>query len=102
MREIVWSDAALDDVEALVQYIAQDNPNAAAKVLDRIEGTIESLAQMPAGRRGRVSGTYEKPVSSLPYIIAYALQPMPSSAERLVILRVIHGARRWPEGEWPE
>jgi plasmid stabilization system protein ParE len=49
-----------------------------------------------------VAGTYEKPVKELPYIIAYALQPMPDGGERIIIVRVIHGARDWPEGEWPK
>jgi plasmid stabilization system protein ParE len=101
VRDVVWSDSALDDVDALAAYIAADNPRAALRVLDRIEETIDNLAHMPTGRPGRVAGTYEKPVRNLPYIIAYALQPTPVRAARVVILRVIHGARNWPEGGWP-
>ena len=101
MREVVWSDNALDDLDALADFIAADNPTAALDVLDRIDRTVENLSQMPTGRRGRVNGTYEKPFTGLPYIIAYALEPRPQR-ERLVILLVIHGARNWPEGEWPE
>jgi plasmid stabilization system protein ParE len=101
VRDVVWADSALADMDSLIAYIAADNRAAALKVLDRIEHTVGNLGHAPTGRVGRVSGTYEKPVTGLPYIIAYALQPRPRG-ERIVILRVIHGARNWPEGEWPE
>lgn len=102
MRDVVWANVALDDMDSLAEYIAADNRTAALKVLDRIDRTVENLSHAPTGRAGRVAGTYEKPIRGLPYIIAYALQPRPNGVERLVILRVIHGARHWPEGEWPE
>jgi toxin ParE1/3/4 len=57
---------------------------------------------MPTGRRDWVTGTYEKVVIRLPYVIAYALQSLPSGRERVVILRVIHGARNWVKGQGPE
>jgi addiction module RelE/StbE family toxin len=102
VRDVVWSDSALDDMDSLAASIAVDNRTAALKVLDRIDETVENLSHAPTGRRGRVSGTYEKPVRGLPYIIAYALQGKPRGSERIVVLRVIHGARNWQAGEWPE
>jgi toxin ParE1/3/4 len=102
VRDIVWSDSSLDDLDSLAAYIAADNRSAAVRVLDRIEQTVDNLAHAPTGRTGRVAGTYEKPVRGLPYIIAYALQRRPRGGERVVVLRVIHGARDWPEGEWPK
>jgi len=102
VREVLWSERALDDMDALAAYIASDNPVAASQVLDRIEATAVRLGHAPIGRRGRVAGTYEKPVRGLPYIIAYALEAMPAGDERVVILRVIHGARNWPQSDWPK
>lgn len=102
MRDVVWSDDALDDMDSLAAYIAADNRSAAVRVLDRIEQTVENLSYAPTGRRGRVAGTYEKPIRGLPYIIAYALRHRPRGEERIVVLRVIHGAQDWPEGEWPK
>ena len=47
---------------------------------------------MPTGRRGRVSGTYEKAVPGLPSIIAYALETAPPACDEvLAVLRVIQG-----------
>ena len=102
MREVVWAEAALDDMDSIVAYIAADSANAARKVLDRIETTANRLGRMATGRSGRVTGCYEKSVVGLPYIIAYALQPLPDGGERIVILRLIHPARDWPKGKWPE
>jgi len=101
VRDIVWSQAALDDTDALFAYIAADNPAAARKVLERIEATAQGLGRLPSGHRGRVLGTYEKSVVALPYIIAYAINPLSSGTEQIVILRVIHTARNWPKGGWP-
>jgi toxin ParE1/3/4 len=101
VTDVVWSEAALDDTDDLVAYIAADNPAAASKVLDRIESTARFLGRIATGRSGRVEGTYEKSVAGLPYVIAYAIKRMPAGTERIVILRVIHTARNWPKGTWP-
>ncbi len=102
MRRVVWSRHAHDDFRAIVAYIAQDNPAAARNLAIRIDRTIQALAATPTGRRGRVSGTYEKVVHGLPYIVAYALGDEPKTHETITILRVIHGARDWREESWPE
>jgi len=99
---VLWSESALDDLDSAIAYIAADNPVAARTVLERIDTAGESLGQVATGRLGRVAGTYEKSVRGLPYIIAYAIQSLPGGRERIVILRVIHGARNWPPGEWPK
>jgi plasmid stabilization system protein ParE len=101
VRDVFWSESALDDTDVLFTYIASDNVAAARKVLDRIESTAEGLGRLPSGHRGRVKGTYEKSIVGLPYIIAYAIRLLPSGAEQIVILRVIHTARDWPKGRWP-
>lgn len=102
MRRVVWSSHARTEFKSVVGYIAQDSPKAARSVADRIDRTIRSLAHMPTGRKGRVSGTYEKVVGGLPYIIAYALGDDPRHQDTITILHVIHGAREWLEENWPE
>lgn len=102
MRQIVWSEDALAEFREVIRYIASNNPLAAEKVARRIDETIKRLADMPTGRKGRVAGTYEKVVPRSPYIVAYALDQASPGLERLIVLRIIHGARHWPEGEWPK
>jgi toxin ParE1/3/4 len=102
VRRLVWSGRARRDIREIVTYIAARNPRAAARVAERIELVATSLAPAPTGRRGRVAGTYEKVLPGLPYILAYALETAPDGEEILAVLRVIHGARNWPEGTWPK
>jgi toxin ParE1/3/4 len=80
------------DLDALVDYIAQDNPAAALGMLDRIEQHVEHLREHPEmGRFGRVKGTRELVVPKTPYIVVYRL-----TETEAVLLRVLHGAQPWP------
>ncbi|MBK6706268.1 MAG: type II toxin-antitoxin system RelE/ParE family toxin [Sphingomonadales bacterium] len=99
MRHVQWSNDALDDLERQAVTIARDNPDAARRVAKRIRATGDNLADFATGHPGRVSGTYEKSVARLPYIIAYALNEDESV---VTILHVIHTSRNWPEEEWPQ
>jgi plasmid stabilization system protein ParE len=102
MRPVVWSERAIDDLERIIDYIAPRNSAAALRVVDRIEQAGENLGEIASGRPGRVGGTYEKVITGLPYILAYAIQVMPDGNEVVVILRAIHGTRDWPPGKWPK
>ena len=98
-RRVQWSNDALDDLLAQIAHIAEDDPDAAARVAQRIRETGTALGNYATGHPGRVSGTYEKSITRLPYVIAYAL----TDDDRAVsILRVIHTARDWRGEEWPE
>jgi plasmid stabilization system protein ParE len=44
---IVWSPEAADDFEQAVEYVAQDNPTAAAKLAHGLLGVVERLATDP-------------------------------------------------------
>ena len=99
-RRIQWSRAALDDFKSQIAYIAADNPIAAGRVAERIRASAAALGEIATGRQGRVSGTYERLVSNLPYIIAYAITASPAG-EVVSILRVIHTSRDWPAENWP-
>ena len=99
MRRVVWANSARDDYLAILRHIAADDPDAAERVLLAIRRTGNSLADFATGHSGRVTGTYEKSVTRLPYIIAYALG---DDEADLTILRVIHTLRNRVKGEWPE
>ncbi|HXR35253.1 MAG TPA: type II toxin-antitoxin system RelE/ParE family toxin [Candidatus Binataceae bacterium] len=89
---IAWHPLASADLAELLAYIAADNPNAAYRVQEEIRTQTEKLAQHPEiGRRGRVRGTRELVVTRTPYIAAYCIV-----GDTVTILRVLHGARRWP------
>ena len=90
---IVWTPLALQDLECALDYIHSERPSATASVLSRIEAALETLSHHPElGRAGRVGGTRELLVIGTPFLLAYR-----KKADRLEILALIHGARRWPE-----
>ena len=99
MRHVQWSNDALDDLEEQAVHIAKDNPAAARRVAKRIRETGDALAEFATGHPGWVSGTYEKSVNRLPYIVAYALN---DDDMVLTILHVIHTSRNWLPEDWPE
>jgi toxin ParE1/3/4 len=99
VRTVIWSTTARTDYLGILRYIAADDPDAADRVLDAIEATGNGLGAFATGHPGRVSGTYEKSVRRLPYIIAYALS---GDGQNVVILRIIHSARDWQSDTWPE
>ena len=99
-RRVVWSATSRADVVGIGRYIAQDNPAAARTVMEQLRAAGTALGEMPTGRPGRVSGTYEKVVPHLPYIIAYEISAR-AAEETVAILHVIHGARDWQTDEWP-
>ena len=47
MAEIVWTEPALSDVEAIADYIALEDPIAASEVVKRVFGHVEQLADHP-------------------------------------------------------
>ena len=102
MRAVFWSRDALHDLNSVIAYIATENPQAALDMINKIEAAGNALGEMATGRKGRVSGTYEKVVAGLPYIMAYAIEQRRDGNERIVILRAIHGARDWKEDVWPK
>ena len=101
MRPVVWSAEAHQDSLGILRHIADDNPFAAERVVDAIEEAGNKLGAFATGRPGRVSGSYEKSLAPLPYIISYELRLI-AGRECVVILRVIHTAREWPAEEWPD
>ncbi|MBV8751472.1 MAG: type II toxin-antitoxin system RelE/ParE family toxin [Hyphomicrobiales bacterium] len=102
MRFVEWSRTAQYDLERLIDYIAIDNPPAANRVAERIDRAARFLGDIATGRTGRVTGTYEKIVPGLPYILAYRIVQRRDGGEAIVIVRVIHGARKWLAEKWPD
>jgi toxin ParE1/3/4 len=91
---IVWSPEAIQDLISLRAYIAEESPAGARRIVARILHDVEHLLpdNPQMGRPGRVPGTRELVIPQTPYIVPYRVQ-----RSTLQILRVFHGARRWPD-----
>jgi len=91
--QVRWLRRALNNLDEEAAYIARDDPGAAARMVERIVTSVEGLGAHPlSGRPGRVPGTRELVVSGTPYLVPYRV-----CGETVEILRVFHGARKWPE-----
>ncbi|MFY3002290.1 type II toxin-antitoxin system RelE/ParE family toxin [Achromobacter xylosoxidans] len=91
MPAVEWSSAARADLLTIVDYISDDNPDAAQRLKDDIETKAAQLPARPAlYRPGRIAGTREMVVRAN-YIIVYA-----ADALAVRILRILHAAQQWP------
>lgn len=91
--KLIWSPQAVADREGIYDFIDAESPQSAILVDDRIWNATLSLMRFPEiGRPGRIAGTRELVVQRTPYLVAYRIQD-----DRLRILRILHGAQRWPK-----
>lgn len=90
---LVWTRLAIQDLNQAHDFIEAVNPRAAGSTIDRIERAVSALTVHPnAGRPGRIEGVRELVVVGTPFIVPYRVR-----GNRVEILGVIHGARRWPD-----
>ena len=47
MARLVWTEPALSDLDAIADYIALDDPDAARKLVTRIFAHVEQLSDFP-------------------------------------------------------
>jgi len=47
MVEIIWTEPALSDLDAIADYIAGENPEAAARLVRRVFAHVELLSRHP-------------------------------------------------------
>jgi toxin ParE1/3/4 len=90
---VIWTRPALRALEAIGDYIAAENPTAAEWTVRRIRERVDELADQPhLGRPGRIADTRELVVPGTPFIVPYRVRH-----ERVEVLSVFHGARKWPQ-----
>ena len=86
-----WRPTAVADLLAIVDYIADDHPQAAQALKDELAVKVARLAVFPrACRIGRVTGTREMVVRPN-YLVIYA-----EDGRVVTVLRILHAAQQWP------
>jgi toxin ParE1/3/4 len=91
MLPVVWLECALQDLQAITEFIAESNPAAAQHLVDRLVQDADSLGILPVQyRRGRVAGTHEL-VSHPNYIWVYR-----HAVQAIEILNVLHARQKYP------
>ena len=88
MPDLEWKASAVADLMAIVDYISDDNPDAALALMDEIQGKVEQLpAHSKCCRPSHVSGTQELVVRPN-YTVVYV-----ETSAAVTILRLLHAAQ---------
>jgi toxin ParE1/3/4 len=84
-----WTDTAEGHLDALYDYLAQDSPEYAKRMVDRLTRRSQQITEFPFS--GRRVPEYDidliREVIESPYRIIYHIKP-----DRIDVLAVIHGA----------
>jgi plasmid stabilization system protein ParE len=87
LRKIVWTDEAVEHLEAITAYIAAFNPAAAIRLGERLITVADSLTEF--SERGRDAGEGRREMTTVwPYVLRYRVE-----GETVIVLRIRHGAR---------
>ena len=97
---IHWSDQAKDDLAAIGDYIAADNPATAMRWVERLIADVERAAAMPLA--GRVVPEYAdrhdiREVLRRTYRIVYRVRD-----DAIEVLTIFEGHRLFPKGVVPD
>lgn len=88
---VIWTPEAEQDRDDVCDYIAADNPQAAAHMDQLFSDAAAKLADHPKlGRAGKIAGTRELfPHEN--YRLVYEID-----GETVWLLALVHTARQWP------
>ena len=93
---VVLARSAEADLEAIVSYVAKDNPQAAICLGRALVAALRSLEAFP--QLGRIVPEFNqeslREIVRRPYRIIYRVN---DAAERIEVIRFWHGARGEPE-----
>ncbi len=95
-HQVIWSQTAVDDLRQIVEFIAQDDASAAARLADRILRHIERTAELPFSNRA-VPEKAEESIREIilrPYRIVYLVD---DRRDAIHVLRIWHAARGVPD-----
>ena len=88
---VFWTDAALNQLEAIRDYLAETSPEYARRVVERLVNSSEQVAAFP--RSGRMVPEYEidevRQVIEGSYRIIYLIKE-----NQIEVLAIIHTSRK--------
>lgn len=90
MAQIVWTEPALADLDAIADYIALDNPEAARQLVRRVFRHVEQLADHPrsGAKLPEFKGWHYRQLIEPPCRVIYR-----QSKASVVVLYVVRGER---------
>ena len=90
MVEVIWAEPALNDLDAIADYIALDNPEAARRLVQKIFEHVHHLESHPrlGSKPEELKGWRYRQIVEPPCRIFYR-----EDSERVLILHVMRSAR---------
>jgi plasmid stabilization system protein ParE len=90
MAEIVWTEPALNDLEAIADYIALDDPEAARTLVRNVFRHVDQIARRPksGSKPKELKGWRYRQIIEPPCRIFYR-----EESSRVLILHVMRGER---------
>lgn len=93
IMRVRWLKKARKSLDTAMDYIAQDDPEAAKAIYKHIRSRVDDLSkQSGQGRPGRIYGTRELVIDKYPYLVPYRVR-----GKEIQILRVFHTSQKPPE-----
>jgi toxin ParE1/3/4 len=91
--KVRYSELALAELDEILAGIQAKNPAAAARLNVRVQQIAERIGEFPESAQevAERPGVRRVPLVRYPYAIHYTV-----NKDEVVILRIIHGARRSP------
>lgn len=91
-----WSEEARADLLAIVDYISDDNPQAAQDLKDEIEAKVNALPAHPKKyAQSRRAPDYRQLTVRANYLVFYRL--LSEKAPQIIdVSAVVHARRQWP------
>jgi addiction module RelE/StbE family toxin len=91
--KLVFTRQAIRQLNTIIDYIAQESPQGARRVRDRLHAITSLLVEQPRmGQPTDLEGVRRILVSPYPYLIFYRV-----TEDALIIMRIRHAARN-PSG----
>ncbi len=90
VETLIWTQEALDDIDAIAEFIARDSPTHAQQVVERLFELGDAIVDQP--RAGRVVPELGNADIRERFLYSYRLI-YEMSNDVILILAVIHGKR---------
>ena len=92
MAQVVWAEPAFQDLDAIADYIALDNPGAAKRLVRKLLETVEQLEAFPeSGTRPReLRGTPYRKLTIKPVLVYYRIEE-----KQIYIVHVVRNERKF-------
>ncbi len=87
--QIEWSEEAIADLTALLEYLDEQDPRISQTIIKRIRAAEKVITTLPkSSRHNEKSDTYDRPVPKTRLLLTYRIEE-----ERIVIVQLWHTSR---------